>query len=1267
MNRKNVEDLYPLTPLQQGMLFHALHSPEADAYAEQVALTLQGDVRPEAFAAAWQAVVDRNPALRTGFVWEGVKQPMQVVYRQAAVPVRTEDWSALPHAEREARWAALLEDDRAAGWELRRAPLIRLALARVGDAEWRFLLSSHHLLMDGWSMALVFADFAAAYDAVRNGREAILPRRPAFRDYVAWIGERPEGAAEAFWRARLGGLDEPTPLPLDRAPARAGRPAQEHGQETLPIPADTVAALMEAARRHRVTASTLAQAAWAVVLARHTGRREVVFGTTVSGRPPEVPGVEEMVGLFINTVPVLVRVPPAEPLAEWLRALQSEQAEARDHELAPLARIRAWSGLPGEAPLFETIFVYENYPVGGGGGAGEEPAFAVTSARAAERTNYALSLVMAPAAGGMRATATYDARRLDPDRVRALLAGYRAVLEQMVSGTAPVTGALTPLTADERARLVAAGSATASFDVDTLPARFAAQAARTPDAAAVTFGGESVTYAELDARANRIAHRLVKLGARPDSLVGLFVERSVDTVAGILAILKAGAGYLPLDPAYPEDRLAYMLEDSGVPIVLTTSALRGRLPAGTAILCLQCDADAIAAEPSDAPAIDISPASLAYVIYTSGSTGKPKGVQVTHTNVVRLFAATDAWFGFGADDVWTLFHSYAFDFSVWEMWGALLYGGRLVVVPFDVTRSPEEFYALLGDEGVTVLNQTPSAFRQLMRVDEEAAERGEMRELALRHVVFGGEALEPASLRGWVERRGDDRPSLVNMYGITETTVHVTYRVIRAADTVNGSSSPIGIPIPDLAVHLLDRDGQFVPTGAAGEMYVGGAGVARGYLNRPELTAQRFVPDPFSADADARLYRSGDLARRLEDGSLEFLGRADDQVKVRGFRIEPGEIESALLAHPSVREAVVLARGEGEERRLVAWIVAEGVDAAGLRAHLLDRLPDYMVPAAWSFLDALPLTRNGKVDRRALPEPDAAAADVDEYVAPRTPVEETLARVWEAVLRVERVGVHDDFFALGGDSILSLQVISRAAKEGVRVTPRQVFEHPTVAGLAAVAGGAGADAEQGLVTGPVPLTPVQRWFFGHALEDPSHSNLSMVVEAAGPVDPALLERALHRLALHHDALRLRFTRGADGWTQAGTRDAAVPVETVDLAAVPADERSQAREEAKARAERGLALEAGPLLRAVLLRGDGPDRVLLATHHLVVDVVSWRVLLEDLETVYTQLARGEAVRLMAKTTSWQAWTGRLADAAGSPALEAEAAFWVEQGAREVAPL
>ncbi|HEX8905757.1 MAG TPA: AMP-binding protein, partial [Longimicrobiaceae bacterium] len=554
----------------------------------------------------------------------------------------------------------------------------------------------------------------------------------------------------------------------------------------------------------------------------------------------------------------------------------------------------------------------------------------------AARFDLSLDLVQRP--DGVFARLGYATDLLEEATVRRMLRHFATLLGAAVAAPGARVSTLSMLRDEERAALVAAGSATASFPVTrALPALFAEQAARTPAAVAVTFGGESVTYAELDARTNRLAHRLVKLGARADSLVGLFVERSADTVIGIVGILKTGAGYLPLDPALPDDRVAAMLDDAGTAIVVTTASLRGRLPTGTTILCLQCDADAIAAEPSHAPEIDISPESLAYVIYTSGSTGTPKGVQVTHANVARLFAATDAWFGFGERDVWTLFHSYAFDFSVWEIWGALLYGGRLVIVPFGVSRSPEEFYALLERERVTVLNQTPSAFRPLMRVDEERANKippsrtgtqadpaeldGRHPEagqtgaasapsvagrrihgqgqtpagdahgsrpgnLALRYVIFGGEALDPAALRGWVERRGDESPRLVNMYGITETTVHVTYRVIRAEDTVEGVASPIGIPIPDLSVHLLDPHGDLVPAGVVGEMYVGGAGVARGYLDRPELTAQRFIPDAFSADADARLYRSGDLARRLEDGSLEFLGRADEQVKIRGFRIE---------------------------------------------------------------------------------------------------------------------------------------------------------------------------------------------------------------------------------------------------------------------------------------------------------------------------------------------------------------------------------------------
>ncbi|HEV7586849.1 MAG TPA: amino acid adenylation domain-containing protein, partial [Longimicrobium sp.] len=679
------------------------------------------------------------------------------------------------------------------------------------------------------------------------------------------------------------------------------------------------------------------------------------------------PEVEGLIGYFANTLVLRGDLSGDPSFRALLARVRETTLGAYDHQELPFEKLveelnpeRSLS----HTPLFQVAFVLQNLGAASAGDADEAPRLggAVMEPVGRERATakFDITLTLMQHGGRTVGHLEYAADLWDRATMERLLGHFGVLLDSALAEPETAISDLPLLTDEERAELEARARPAASFPVGTtLHARFAAQAARTPDAVAVTFEGESVTYAELDARANRLAHHLVVLGAAPGDLVGLCVERSLETVVGIVAILKAGVAYLPLDPAYPDERIAHMLEDSGARIVLTTAELAPRVSGdGTRAVPLDAERDEIGARPSTAPVVAVDPEALAYVIYTSGSTGRPKGVQVTHANVVRLFAATDAWFGFGADDVWTLFHSYAFDFSVWELWGALLYGGRLVVVPFYVSRNPEAFHALLERERVTVLSQTPSAFRQLIRVDGEAARGGRMADLALRCVVFGGEALDPASLREWVERRGDERPLLVNMYGITETTVHVTFRVIRRADVLAGSASPIGIPIPDLAVQVLDRRGRMVPVGVVGEMHVGGAGVARGYLNRPELTVDRFVPDPYGGEG-ARLYRSGDLARWLPDGGLEFFGRADDQVKVRGFRIELGEVESALRLHSSIRDTLVVVREDVPgDKRLVAYLVGRDgpPDSEALRTSLRQTLPEYMVPAAFVVLDALPLT-----------------------------------------------------------------------------------------------------------------------------------------------------------------------------------------------------------------------------------------------------------------------------------------------------------------------
>jgi amino acid adenylation domain-containing protein len=665
---------------------------------------------------------------------------------------------------------------------------------------------------------------------------------------------------------------------------------------------------------------------------------------------------------------------------------------------------------------------------------------------------YDLTLSLAEHEGGWEGEAEYDAELFDREWIGRFCSHYVRLLGAAAESPSRPAASLRMLSDEERRKFLAGRNAVGrTFARDEcLHQLFEAQVARTPDSVALYFGKEQLTYRELNARANQLARHLRAAGVGAGTLVGVCVERSVELVVALLGVLKAGGGYVPLDPNYPARRLAFMLEDSGVRAVLTQQGVGHVLPENRAeFVYLDRDWEEIRKQPEDDLAVETSPNSLAYVIYTSGSTGDPKGAMVTHRNVVRLFDATQAEFGFDGRDVWTMFHSYAFDFSVWEMWGALLYGGSLVVVPYWVSRSPEAFWEVIKERGVTVLNQTPSAFYALAGVAEKDASA-----CHLRLVIFGGEALDYGGLAPWVKRFGADSPALVNMYGITETTVHVTRRRVSAAEVEGGAKSLIGEAIDDLRLYILDEALEPVPWGVAGELYVGGAGLARGYLGRPALTAERFISDPFSREAGGRLYKTGDVARHLLDGELEYLGRADSQVKIRGYRIELGEVEAALRAQAGVRQAAVEARGEGAGRRLVAYVVAEeGVTAGELLAGLRERMPEYMVPSAVVTLDSLPLTPSRKVDRRALPEPEWGAGQAAEagagWVAPRTPVEEAVASVWAEVLGAERVGAHSDFFKLGGHSLLAAQAVARLRDEfGVELPLRSLFESPTVAGVA---------------------------------------------------------------------------------------------------------------------------------------------------------------------------------------------------------------------------
>ncbi|MDS0140063.1 MULTISPECIES: non-ribosomal peptide synthase/polyketide synthase [unclassified Amycolatopsis] len=1208
---RDVDDIYPLTPLQAGMLFHSLLDPTADAYVDQARMLLDGVRDPDAFAQAWQQVADRTPVLRTELVWDGLEEPLQVVRHRAVVPITRHDWRGLSEAEQTAQLDRLSAEDAATGLDLTTAPLMRLAVVALTHDRVLLMWTSHHIVLDGWSLAQIFTEVCEQYAAITEHRVPRVPAHRPFRDYLGWLAAQDVTAAENHWRDVLSGFAAPTPLPWDRPPAQAHRTRSSRTIRTSLSPEDTTR-LRDVARRHGLTVNTLVQGAWALLLAHSGGESDVVFGTTVSGRPDDLPGVENMIGMFINTVPTRTRIDRGEPVLAWLRRLQDEQNQARRYDFLALGKLRALSDVPPGENLFDSMVAFENYPFDENAAA--QAGVTLREVTALDATTFPVTL-RAYADRQLGFELATDPALFDEETATALAARLETLLLGLAEDPDRPIARLPWLSAADRARLTI--EPLPSLPAPTLTELFAAQVAAHPDAVALTAEGTHCTYAELNARANRLAHRLIALGAGPERFVALRLPRSPEQVVAILAVLKAGAAYLPIDPATPAERVERMCADTAPVAVLGPD-----------------DVD-VAEGPDTDPPPRCTPDHPAYVIYTSGSTGLPKGVVIPHRNVTRLFAAT-ARFGFGRDDVWTLFHSYAFDFSVWEIWGPLLHGGRLVVVPHAVSRSPREFLRLLADERVTVLNQTPSAFYQLVRADEDDPGA----RLALRYVIFGGEALDTRRLAGWFARHGDRAPRLVNMYGITETTVHVTEHDLRSDVDTPGV---IGTALPDLRGYVLDADLNPVPAGVPGELYVAGDGLARGYLGRPGLTAARFVADPFGAPG-SRMYRSGDRVSRTHDGALRYHGRADQQVKIRGFRIEPGEIEATLLALPDVGSAAVLAReDEPGRKRLVAYVVPARPDAppstARLREHLGRSLPDYMVPSAFVTLGELPLTRNGKLDQRALPAPAAAAAEPAEFAEPRTETERTVAAVLAATLGLERVGADGNFFELGGDSILSIRFTSALRGAfGVDVSPRTVFDHPTVAGLAAALPTASATPLSAAITpvgrdGELPLSFAQQrlWFLDDFAPGSTDHVTVFGVRLRGDLRPDALARALTTLIARHESLRTTFP-AVDG------RPRQVVGEPWQLA-LPVTDVTAPEELRRLLAEdlaRPFDLARGPLLRARLVRVAPDDHALvLSLHHIITDGWSMGVLIGELATLYGD-ERAELPALPIQYADFAAW-------------------------------
>ncbi|WP_328677069.1 non-ribosomal peptide synthetase [Streptomyces sp. NBC_00343] len=1024
-------DVLPLTPLQEGMHFHAVLAEDGiDVYNTQRPLELTGELAPAVLRAACAALLDRHPNLRAGFVRLRSGRLVQAVSESVTLPWQEVDLSALAAGEQRARVTALMAEDRIRPFDLTRPPLVRVTLVRLAADRHLMLLTHHHIVLDGWSLPLFFRDLFAMY--ARGGDGSALPPAAPYRDYLGWLGDQDREATERAWREVMAGLDEPT-LVAPGADAAAAR-IPELVSHRLDEAAG--AALTTRARSLGLTLNTVIQGAWAVVLGRHTSRHDVVFGATVAGRPAELPGSADIVGMLMNTNAVRVRLNPARPLAAELQHLQRTRSALSGHQHVPLADVQRWCGL-GE--LFDTVVGFENTPVDRDSVREQVPGLRITldEEAAPGATHYPLSLVVVP---GERPSLelNYRGDLFDRDTAQALLDRLRRVLDVFVTAPSTPVGGIDLLGPDERARILTEWNDTGrELPAATIPDLFAEQVRRAPEALAVESGERTLTYAQLDDHANRLARVLVSHGVGPEARVAIAVPRSAESVVATLAVLKAGAAYLPVDTSYPPDRVAYMLDDSRPVLVLATRETAPGLPVAPDRLLLVDAPDLWTAAPggdlTDADRTGpLRPASAAYVIYTSGSTGRPKGVVVTHAGVASMVATQADRIGAGPGGRVLLFASPSFDASVWELCTALLTGSCAVTVPAERLLPGPELARTVAEHEVSCLLLPPSS---LAAMPEDGLPPGVT-------LVVGGEACAPDLVARWSTGR-----VMVNAYGPTEATVMATM-----SDPLHGHRSPpMGAPVVNARVYLLDDGLQPVPVGVPGELCVAGAGLARGYLGRPALTAERFVADPFGAPG-TRMYRTGDVARWRADGSLEYLGRVDHQVKVRGFRIELGEIESVLAADDTVGQVVVHVREDGHAvKRIVAYLVAatDAVpDLARLRERAAAALPDYMVPAAFVVLDALPVTPGGKLDRAALPEPEFSSRA--ESRAPRSAVEKSLCDLFAEVLPVESVGIDDSFFDLGGDSIISVQLVTRARKIGLGLSPRHVFTHKTVAELAAI-------------------------------------------------------------------------------------------------------------------------------------------------------------------------------------------------------------------------
>ncbi len=1067
--QKNIENIYPLSPMQQGILFHSLLAPDAGAYVPQVCITVDGLTDVIAFQKSWEEVFRRHSILRTAFRWEKRDRPFQVVYKVLDLPWQEQDWREFSISEQQQRLEDFLEEDRKQSFDLKIAPLFRINLIQLTETRYQLVWTQHHLIIDGWSAGLVLKEVFQLYQVFYQGVDLPIYNIRPYADYIAWLGQQDLSAAKTFWETKLQGFTTPNILQVKQSSSTSTKP--NWTQKEISLSASITNNLKTLAKNHQFTLNTLIQGAFAILLSRYCNQDDIVFGATSSGRPATLTGSESMVGLFINTLPVRVQVDPQASLINWLQQLQTQQIEALQYEYSPLLEIQSWSEIPRGSTLFEHILVFENYPVDASL-LQSQAGLKIEKVNSLEWTSFPLTMLVS-AANELNFKIKYDSNRFDNYTIENLLIHFHLLLESIANNSGYSLIELPLLTNAEQQLFTEWNSTQAEYPKQCIHELFEAQVERNKNATAVIFEDEKLTYQELNVKANQVAHYLGSIGVKPEVLVGICLERSVEMVISILAILKAGGAYVPLDPDYPIERLNFIQEETQVKTVLTQEKIQEILSNAAQF-------------PQSNPVNNTTLENSIYVIYTSGSTGKPKGVINTHRGLINRLCWMQQTYQLTTDDRVLQKTPFSFDVSVWEFFWTLLFGATLIVAKPGGHKDSGYLVNLIKQQQITTLHFVPSmleAFLEEPQLKESCT--------SLNRVICSGEALTVELEKRFFNHLNTQ---LHNLYGPTEAAIDVTYYKcelgmghgalgIEKENTTPSSPSliPIGTPIHNTQIYILDSHLRQVPIGVAGELYIGGDGLARGYLNRPDLTAERFIPNPFNETSPPsplltkergavggvrcsfKLYKTGDKARYLPDGNIEFLGRIDYQVKIRGFRIELGEIEAVLLQHPEVKNAVVIAKeyqsqnqnqNQNNNSRLVAYVVPnQDIDKTelqkSLRSFLEAKLPLYMVPSAFVILASIPLTPNGKIDRRSLLALDEMGVKLADYVQPRNPTEETIANIWKEVLKLERVGIYDNFFELGGNSLLATRINSRLRQIFELDLPlRIIFEKPTIVAIA---------------------------------------------------------------------------------------------------------------------------------------------------------------------------------------------------------------------------